>query len=149
MLVRDILKAKTTPRLITVSATASLQKASEQLARQNVGMLLVTADDGRLLGILSERDVVGYASRHGLYSLAHEVRQAMADVSFVASPLSPVSDMMKIMTVQRARHLPVFDGTELVGVISIGDILHSRLAEKDLEATVLRDLARTSLALAA
>jgi CBS domain-containing protein len=73
----------------------------------------------------------------------------MVEVTVAASPTSPVTDIMRIMTEQRARHLPVLDGPTLVGVISIGDILHSRIAEKDLEATVLRDLARTSLAIAA
>jgi|SRR5579859_6291138 len=148
MLVREILRSKSS-RFITIADTASLQKASEQFARQSVGMLFVTAADGRFVGILSERDFVCFASRRGHRALSCAVRDAMVEMTFVASPTSSVTDIMRIMTTQRFRHLPVLDGTTLVGVISIGDILHSRLAEKDLEATVLRDLARTSLAIAA
>jgi CBS domain-containing protein len=148
MLVREILRSKS-PRLVTIAHTATLQKASEELARQGVGMLLVTGADGQLVGMLSERDFVCFASRRGHRAMELSVRDAMVQVTIAASPTSSVTDIMRIMTEQRARHLPVFDGATLVGVISLGDILHSRIAEKDLEAVVLRDLARTSLAIAA
>src|SRR5579859_2841630 len=133
MLVREILRSKPS-RLVAIDDTASLQKAGEQLDRQSVGMLLVTAADGRLVGMLSERDFVHFVSKQGHRALSLEARDAMVEVTISASPASSVTDVMRIMTEQRMRHLPVFDGATLVGVISIGDILHSRIAEKDLEA---------------
>ncbi len=148
MLLREILQSKPS-RLVTIADTVSLQKAGEELNRQGVGMLLVTAPDGHFVGMLSERDFVRFVSRHGHRALSLQVRNAMVEVTITASPTNSVTDIMRIMTEQRMRHLPVLDGATLVGVISIGDILHSRVAEKDLEATVLRDLARTSPVVAA
>ena len=148
MLLREILQSKPS-RLVTIADTVSLQKAGEELNRQGVGMLLVTAPDGHFVGMLSERDFVHFVSRHGHRALSLQVRNAMVEVTITASPTNSVTDIMRIMTEQRMRHLPVLDGATLVGVISIGDILHSRVAEKDLEATVLRDLARTSPVVAA
>lgn len=148
MLVREILRSKS-PSLFTIGETASLQKASESLSREKIGMLLVKSANGHILGTLSERDLVCFVAKHGLGALAHQVWEAMKPITLVASPTSSVTEIMRIMTEQRARHVPVFEGMAVIGVISIGDILHSRLAEKDLEAVVLRDLARTSLALAA
>ncbi len=148
MLVEEILRSKPS-RLVTIAPTASLQVAIKTLSERNVGMLLVVSSEGQLTGMLSERDVVCFMAKHGLGAITRTVRDALAEVTIMASLMSSVTDIMRIMTEQRARHLPVFDGATLVGVISIGDILHSRIAEKDLEATVLRDLARTSLALIA
>ncbi len=69
----------------------------------------------------------------------------MAEIGLMAGPDDPVADVMQQMTNQRARHVPVISEHQLVGVISIGDILNSRLAEKDQEAAALRDIARGSL----
>lgn len=148
MRVREILRAKPS-RLVTIAQSASLQTASERISGERVGMLLVVNAVGQVVGMLSERDIICHLARHGLEAITRDVGHAMTTITISATPDSSVTDMMRIMTERRARHLPVFDGPTLAGVISIGDILQSRIAEKDQEAAVLRDLARTSLVLAA
>lgn len=148
MRVQEILRSKSN-RLVKISPNASLKEASQLILDERVGMLLV--DDGRgwIVGTLSERDLICFLARTGIESIRDTVQSAMAELALAASPSDSVSDVMRIMTEKRARHLPVFDGGKLVGVISIGDILKSRIAEKDQETAVLRDIARFSLAAAA
>jgi CBS domain-containing protein len=144
MRVQDILRAKNT-KLIVISPDASVRQAAAMIADEQVGMLLVVDARRVLIGLLSERDIVRFIVARGNDALASGVSAAMAEIGLIASPDDPVADVMRQMTNQRARHVPVISEHQLVGVISIGDILNSRLAEKDQEAAVLRDIARGSL----
>jgi CBS domain-containing protein len=142
--VQDILRTKDA-KLITISLGASIRQAVTMIADDQVGMLLVVDARGELVGLLSERDVIQFIAARGAASLASSVSVAMAKVRLVANPDDPIAGVMRAMTEQRARHVPVLSQRKLVGVISIGDILKFRFAEKDQEVAVLRDLARVSL----
>ena len=144
MRVQDILRTKEA-HLITISPSASIRQAATMIADERVGMLLVVDAREELIGLLSERDVVRFIAARGENALASTVRAAMADIRLIAKPDDPIAGLMREMTDQRARHVPVMSERKLVGVISIGDILKFRLAEKDQEVSVLRDMARVSL----
>jgi CBS domain-containing protein len=148
MRVQDILRANNA-KLVVISPDVSIHQAAAMIADEQVGMLLVVDARGVLVGLLSERDIVRFIAARGNDALASGVSAAMAEIGLIVSPEDPVADVMRQMANQRARHLPVVSEHKLVGVISIGDILNSRLAEKDQEAAVLRDIARGSLVAAA
>ncbi|SIO63301.1 CBS domain-containing protein [Bradyrhizobium erythrophlei] len=148
MRVQDILRANNA-KLVVISPDVSIRQAAAMIADEQVGMLLVVDARGVLVGLLSERDIVRFIAARGNDALASGVSAAMAEIGLIVSPEDPVADVMRQMANQRARHLPVVSEHKLVGVISIGDILNSRLAEKDQEAAVLRDIARGSLVAAA
>jgi CBS domain-containing protein len=147
MRVQDILRSKG-PNIIMISARAPIIEASRVISAERIGVLIVVNPHGAPIGLLSERDIVCFIAKKGAEALAARVEAAMSPLSPIASPQDPVTDVMRVMTEQRARHIPVMSVGRLVGVISIGDILKSRLAEKDQEAAVLRDVARTTLAAA-
>ena len=138
MRVEDILRTKSA-RLITISQGASMQEAAGMISSERVGMLLVVDDWRELVGLLSERDVSCFVAMKGAEALRLPVSAAMSDPWLIATPEQPVTDVMRVMTKERVRHMPVMSDGNLIGVISIGAILRSRLAEKDPEAAVLLD----------
>lgn len=144
MRIQEILRSKNTD-LVTVSPDVSVRRAAAIITGEHVGMLLVVDARNALIGLLSERDVVRFIATRGENALTSPVRAAMANIRAIATPDDSVATMMREMTNRRARHVPVLSDGKLVGVISIGDILKSRIAEKDQETAVLRDLARLSL----
>lgn len=100
------------------------------------------SDDGKSIdGIISERDLAYGLAAHGSKLPGIAVSELMTKAVIVCSPEDSVTDVMKLMTERRTRHLPVKDGDRLVGIISIGDVLKHRLGEMQLEANVLRDYA--------
>lgn len=145
MRLQEVLSSKS-HQLVNISRTASLKDAIRLISTERVGMLLVVEAGGQLAGMLSERDIICFIAKHGLGAINYDVGSAMVGISISASPSDSVTHIMQIMTEQRARHLPVFADATLVGVISIGDILKSRITEKDQETAVLRDFARASIA---
>ena len=146
MRVQDILRTKG-DNLITISTTASIREAVRTISDEQVGMLLVVNDQTRLVGLLSERDIVGFLARRG--SLDSPVSAAMSTDWLTTAPQESITNLVRTMTEKRARHIPVLSDGELVGVISIGDILKSRLVEKNQEAEVLREIALSSMIAAA
>jgi CBS domain-containing protein len=143
MRVQEILRTKDA-KLIAISPDASIRRAATMITDEQVGMLLVVDAREQLVGLLSERDVVRLIAGRGGNALISPVRAAMADIRLIAKPDDPIAGLMREMTEQRVRHVPVISERKLVGVISIGDILKFRLAEKDQEVAVLRDMARVS-----
>ena len=148
MRVQDIIRTKGA-KLVTISQNAFLHEASKMISSEHVGMLLVVNNRQELVGTLSERDIVCFIAEHGPSGLASLVSAAMSEAWLVATPQDPVSHVMRVMTEERVRQMPVMSDGKLVGVVSIGDILNSRLAEKDQETAVLRDIARLTLVAAA
>ena len=109
--------------------------------------MVVSSDGKSLEGIISERDVAYGVAVHGGALPTLKVSDLMTPVVITCSPGDTIAEVAKIMTLQRIRHLPVKDGAKLVGVISIGDVLKSRISEIQLEANVLRDIAIASMSL--
>ena len=100
---------------------------------------MVGGPDGALLGILSERDIVRAMPEHGPDIFKLTVEQLMTRDVVTCSSDDRVNDLMKKMTAGRFRHLPVVDDGSLTGIISIGDVVKSRLEELEAEASQLRD----------
>ncbi len=113
----------------SIDANASVYEALEEMAARNVGALLVTSD-GNLVGILSERD---YARKVILVDRGSKdtlVSEIMTPDPVTVSRTDTVASCMQLMTDRRIRHLPVVDGGELVGIVSIGDIVRAVIDEQ-------------------
>jgi CBS domain-containing protein len=140
MKVADILRIKGSV-VKTVTPDKTALEFSERLCAEQIGAMIVS-DDGRSIdGIISERDLAYALAAHGSDLSRIAVSELMTKVVVVCSPEDSITDVMKLMTQRRIRHLPVQDGDQLVGIISIGDVLKHRLGEVELEANVLRDYA--------
>ncbi|MBI3709306.1 MAG: CBS domain-containing protein [Proteobacteria bacterium] len=140
MRIDDILHHKGHAELATVAPADSIAKASRLLDEHNVGALVVTDRLGRLVGILSERDIVRGLARDGAEVLHCQVQELMTKDVLTCRREDKVKDVMATITIRRVRHLPVVEGERLVGIVSIGDVLKSRLEETTQEMAVYRDL---------
>ena len=106
----------------SISPDATVFEAIQLMANKNVGALPVV-DNARLIGIISERDYTRKVILKGLSSKGTAVRDIMAREMLTASPSDSTADCMRVMTEKRVRHLPVLEGTRMIGVVSIGDIM--------------------------
>lgn len=145
MRISDILAEKNR-KLVSIAPGTTIHRAVALMAAEHVGALVVQDLDGRLLGIVSEHGIVDGLARWGARLLEMSVREIMVADGPTVSPADTVIAAMRTMTERRARHLPVMTETQVVGLISVGDVLKSRLAEKTEENTVLQDIARMRLA---
>ncbi len=127
--VRDILRLKG-GHVFTINADDSVFAALEMMANENVGALLVM-QDGRLAGVISERDYARKVILKGLSSLQLSAREIMTEMVCYARPEQTVEECMAVVTEKRCRHLPVLDNDELVGMVSIGDLVKASIAEKE------------------
>ena len=140
-LVRDVIREKALQELVTVEPAASIEEAAQLMTRWNVGALLVLERD-RLVGIVSERDYVRHtASGRPVAGLKVEDLMTRA-VRMVESDLT-TDECMAVMTHLRIRHLPVMEGGQVLGVISIGDLVKDVVDEQafvieQLEAYITR-----------
>lgn len=141
MRVASILKIKGTA-VMTVRANETVQAVAKHLHREGVGALIVCSGRDQLDGVISERDVAVGLAIHGS-GITDLAASALMSTSVVTCfPDDSVTDVARIMTERRLRHIPVKDGRRLVGVVSIGDVLKFRLDEAQLENRVLRDITR-------
>jgi CBS domain-containing protein len=128
MRISDVLGRKGS-LVATVRPTTTINDALDKLAEHNIGALVVTNADGAIVGIVSERDIVRALPERGAEILAAEVSEIMTATVVTADPHTDVVDAMRSMTDKRVRHLPVLEGDELVGIVSIGDIVKNRIDE--------------------
>jgi CBS domain-containing protein len=107
----------------TVSPEATVFDAIQLMAEKNIGALLVT-DKNRLIGILSERDYTRKVALRGKSSKELKVRDIVSETVTSATPSHSIEECMRLMTENRVRHLPILDGPEIKGVVSIGDLVN-------------------------
>jgi len=143
MRLNEVLRNKP-DHVVILSPKASVTQASALMATERVGAILI-CEGKRILGILSERDLAVAIAELGPDLFGRSVGELMSGDAPTAAPGDAVIDVMRMMTDKRARHVPVVDGEAVVGVVSIGDVLKSRLAEKIQENAVLQDLARAHI----
>ena len=126
-----------------IKTDQSIAEAAVALTENKIGALLVEDGSGAIVGILSERDIVGGMGPHGadLHDVA--VAELMTTSIIKCSPQDSVNEAMAMMTDRRIRHLPVFDGDDLAGFISIGDLVKCRIMEVQSEAEALRQYIAT------
>jgi CBS domain-containing protein len=137
MFVSDILSQKG-GLVFTVSMATSVAQIAQQLAVRRVGSVLVMADTDTVAGIVSERDLVQALSRHGAAALDLEAHQVMTRDVVTCHPDHSIDHVMEMMTSGRFRHVPVVDRGELLGIVSIGDVVKARLEEAKHETEALR-----------
>ena len=124
--------------IVKIKDTQNIAEAAIALTENKIGALLVEGQNGEITGILSERDIVGGMAPHGADLHDVEVSELMTTNLIRCSPQDSVNEAMAMMTDRRIRHLPVFEGEELVGFISIGDLVKCRIMEVQSEAEALR-----------
>jgi CBS domain-containing protein len=137
MTIAHILKHKG-GTIMGVSADQSLQEAALILTEKRVGALVVLDCDGYLQGILSERDIVRLCAHNGAAAMLAKVADAMTKDVVTANPKDKVDSALARMTDRRIRHLPVLEGQNLVGVVSIGDLVKAKIDEALREAEAMR-----------
>ena len=145
MLIEHILHRKGSD-VATITSGATVGEAVALLRERNIGALVVTRvaaegdPPGPVVGVLSERDVVrALAGGKATALLAGSVADLMSTDVATCGPRATVDELMRLMTNRRIRHIPVVDGDALVGIVSIGDVVKSRIDELQAETDTLHD----------
>lgn len=138
MQVRHILfeKGRT---VVAVAGDATLSEAARLMTRRHIGAVVVRDEDGTLAGILSERDIVRAIARDSVAALAQSVKSHMTRDVATCCENDTVDALMESMTHGRFRHMPVLEDDEIVGIVSIGDVVKTRIEETVREAESLRE----------
>ena len=143
MTVKAILSRKGT-EVVTIEPTATVGDAVKLLNERRIGAVVVAGADRRIAGIISERDVVRVLALRGAQALDTAVADTMTRRVVTCSHNETVVDLMKRMTDGKFRHVPVIEEERLVGIISIGDVVKSRLEEMERETEAMRDYIRSA-----
>jgi CBS domain-containing protein len=143
MTVKTILSEKGSD-VVTIKPTATLDEAIATLAEHRIGALVVLGADQRVIGILSERDIIRVLAERGAGALKEPLAQTMTRVVVTCAEADTMSELMERMTRGRFRHIPVVEQDRLVGIISIGDVVKQRLGEMARESEALRDYIQTA-----
>jgi CBS domain-containing protein len=141
MRIADVLRAK--GHIVTTCLETELVAATvRRLAEKRIGAVVVEDRWQKLVGIFSERDLVNALAAQGAEVLGREVRELMSAPVITCRPEDRIDAVLARMTMARIRHMPVIEDGHLVGIVSIGDLVHHRLDEKELEAGVLLEISR-------
>jgi CBS domain-containing protein len=124
--------------IFSASGDESVAAVTAKLAEHRIGALPVL-EDGNVVGIFSERDVIYGIAKHGPDMLQKTVRDVMTTPAITIGSDTPVLSALSLMTRRRIRHLPVVDAGTLVGFVSIGDLVKYRVERIEAEATAMRD----------
>jgi CBS domain-containing protein len=143
MTVRTILADKGR-EVVTIEPGASLADAAMLLAEKRIGSALILGADHRLVGIISERDIVRALAARGAAALDEPVSQTMTRKVETCNESETISGLMERMTKGKFRHLPVVDQGRVVGIVSIGDAVKHRLQEMERESAAMRDYILTA-----
>jgi len=141
--VNDILSQKG-DHVLTIEPTATLAEAVQILARRRIGALLVTGADHRIVGIISERDIVRSLDEKGTAVLGIPVAEVMTRKVVTCGRNETIAEIMERMTGGKFRHVPVVEHGRLAGIVSIGDVVKARLSELENEQDALREYIRTA-----
>ncbi|AHB49005.1 inosine-5-monophosphate dehydrogenase [Hyphomicrobium nitrativorans NL23] len=142
MNVASILKAK--GRAVTTARpNATLLDVAKKLGPKKIGAVVVVGDNGHVTGIISERDIIRAVSEHGAAALSMVVSDVMTRNVIACGETSELDELMEMMTKGRFRHLPVIEDDALVGIISIGDVVHHHVAEVEMEVSAMRNYLAT------
>jgi len=138
MKVEQILQSKGV-EVFAVKPDDLIADAISMLSEKNIGAVIVKDDAEKVVGILSERDVVRRLGEKGKEALSLRVSDCMTPKPFTCPPSTTLDEVMGLMTQKRIRHLPVRDGDKLVGVISIGDVVKRKIEQAEQEAAALKE----------
>ena len=148
MNVKAILTAKVSGALggdiVCIEQSADLAAAVKLLSTHRIGAVVIRGAGGRLGGILSERDIVLAISEHGAAALTLPVSQVMTRNVATCGEDDSIASIMERMTAGKFRHMPVVAKGELIGLVSIGDVVKQRVGEIEQESEAMRDYIRTA-----
>ncbi len=137
MLINQLLNAKG-PQVFKVTPEDTLSAVAALLHTRRVGAFIVADKGGKVVGIISERDIIRAIAIDGPDALGMAVAKVMTKDVVSANPGETVDSMLEVMTDRRIRHLPVMEGARLVGIVSIGDLVKARIAQAEHEAHSLK-----------
>lgn len=143
MTVKSILEQKGHD-VVTLGPDATLSEAASVLAKAKVGALVITNGDSKIIGILSERDIVRTLAKEGAAALTKPVRESMTAKVKTCTESHTINEVMEIMTSGRFRHLPVERNGLLDGIVSIGDVVKKRIESVEREAEEIRNYIATA-----
>lgn len=142
MLVSTMLRSKGS-RVATIRPDVTVEQITRRLGNERVGALVVCEEDGRVLGIVSERDVVRAIARFGCDAMDKRATDIMTGDVITCTPDDNIGDLMRMMTEHRIRHLPVLQDGTMCGIVSIGDAVKYRVDELQHEAEAMREYIKT------
>ncbi|MCV6596397.1 MAG: CBS domain-containing protein [Mangrovicoccus sp.] len=140
MRVHQILRTKADDGVVTIAPDARISEAAGLLSSRQIGALIVSPDGKTVIGILSERDIVRELGRRGPACMEDLVEQIMTREPVCAQRQDNSDDVFRMMTKGRFRHLPVMEQGEMIGLISIGDVVKARLSELEMEKIALQGM---------
>ncbi|MCI0746850.1 MAG: CBS domain-containing protein [Verrucomicrobia subdivision 3 bacterium] len=133
--IEEVLRHKS-GELYTISPDATVFDAIQQMADKNIGALLVMAGSD-LIGVISERDYTRKVALKGKSSRDTRVQEILSTPVIAVTPHHTVEECMRLMTVNRVRHLPIMRGNEVIGIVSIGDLVNSIISAQSVTITQL------------
>jgi CBS domain-containing protein len=143
MTVKAILAQKGT-EVTTIEPNATLAAAVLLLSKHRIGALVVTGADQRIVGIVSERDIVRTLAENGSQALERPVAEIMTRKVVTCTERDTVAELMERMTAGKFRHVPVVDQGRIAGIVSIGDVVRLRVEEMERDATALQEYIRSA-----
>ena len=143
MIVKAILSSKGT-NVATIEPTANVAAAVKLLTAHRIGAVVVTGAEQRVIGIVSERDLVRALGSHGPAALDLPLTEVMTRRVETCVSSDTISSIMERMTAGKFRHVPVVEQGRLAGIVSIGDVVKHRLEEMESEQAALRDYIQTA-----
>ncbi|MEX0842580.1 MAG: CBS domain-containing protein [Xanthobacteraceae bacterium] len=143
MIVKSVIDAKGGD-VATIEPAATLETAAKLLVARKIGAVVVVGADNRVVGILSERDIVRALSERGGAALQEQVAQVMTRKVATCTLNETIHSIMERMTAGKFRHVPVIEQGRLAGIVSIGDVVKNRIVEIEHESAALRDYIQTA-----
>ena len=137
MIIGQILKSKSRG-VMTARPEDSIQEIALRLSSRKIGAIVIVGNNGEVVGIISERDIIRLIAEHGAKALAMPASDGMTRNVVSCTETCTTEEIMKTMTRGRFRHLPVIEDDALVGIVSIGDVVKHYTAEVELEVTAMR-----------
>ncbi len=129
--------------VVTAPPDASLLEIARLLGQHKIGCIVIAGQDGKVIGIVSERDIVHELAREGASVLDEPVEVCMTTAVVSCREADTMDQLMGEMTAHRFRHMPVTERGRLVGLVSIGDVVRMRIAEAEMEAAAMREYIAT------
>ena len=126
--------------VITLAPRSTILDAAALLAKENIGIAIIVDNDTAILGVISERDIVRGATRHGARILDMPVEELMSTEIITCAPETSVGDVLQLMASNEIRHIPIMQDEKIVGVVSMRDVVDTRLGELETENESLRQL---------
>lgn len=140
MLVLQILKSKSTNGVFTIKPGTSVSDAATVLSNNRIGSVVVSATGKTADGILSERDIVRELGKRGVTCMSDRVDQMMTSNLVTCAPEDRAEDVLAKMTEGRFRHMPVIENGEMIGLITLGDVVKSQLSQLSMEKQALEGM---------